>query len=108
MAQVRRGDYHVTRWAYSLYALQDLHLDALDHGEGPPDGTHVAAIPAGLVADHRITQSADHLGRGCVIDQEIQVPGIDRQSMQGQRGAPADSPPATPNNGQLAQGRTPR
>jgi hypothetical protein len=83
MVQVRRGDYHVARWAYSLYALQDLHLDAVDHGEGPADGAHVAAIPASLVADHRIAQSVDHLGRGCVIDQEIQVPGIDRQSMQG-------------------------
>ena len=83
MVQVRRGDYHVARWAYSLHALQDLHLDAVDHGEGPPDSTHVAAIPAGLVADHRIAQSVNQLGRGCVIDQEIQVLGIDRQSMQG-------------------------
>jgi hypothetical protein len=83
LIQVRRGDYHVTRWAYRPYALQDLHLDAVDHGEDPADGTHVAAIPAGLVADHRIAQSADQLGRGYVIDQEIQVPGIDRQSMQG-------------------------
>ena len=83
MVQVRRGDYHVAHWAYSLYALQDLDLDAVDHGEGPPDGTHVATIPAGLVAHHRIAQPVDHLGRGCVIDQEIQVPRIDRQSMQG-------------------------
>jgi hypothetical protein len=43
-----------------------------------------------------------------VISQEIQVPGIDRQSMEGQAGASADSPSATPDNGQLAQGRTPR
>lgn len=83
MVEVRRSDYHVARWAYSLYALQDLHLDAMDHGQGPPGGTHVATIPAGLVADDRIAQSVDQLGRGRVIDQEIQVPGIDRQSMQG-------------------------
>lgn len=83
MVQVRRGDYHVARWAYRLCALQDLHLDAVDHGEGPADGTHVAAIPAGLVADHRIAQAVDQLGRGYVINQEIQVPGIDRQPMQG-------------------------
>jgi hypothetical protein len=43
-----------------------------------------------------------------VINQEIQVPRIDRQSMQGEAGASADSPPATPDNGQLAQGTTPR
>jgi hypothetical protein len=43
-----------------------------------------------------------------VINQEIQVPGIDRQSTEGEGGASADSPPATSNNGQLAQGRTPR
>jgi hypothetical protein len=43
-----------------------------------------------------------------VISQEIQVPGIDRQSMEGEGGASADSPPATPDNGQLAQGCTPR
>jgi hypothetical protein len=43
-----------------------------------------------------------------VINQEIQIPGIDRQSMEGEGGASADSPPATSNNGQLAQGRTPR
>ena len=38
MVQVRSDDYHVARWAYSLYALQDLDLDAVDHGEGPADG----------------------------------------------------------------------
>ncbi len=108
MVQVRGGDYHVARWAYGLYALQDLDLDAVDHGEGPADGAHVATIPAGLVAHHGAAQPADQLGRGYVINQEIQVPGIDRQSMEGEGGASADSPPATSNNGQLAQGRTPR
>lgn len=108
MAQVRSGSYHVARWAYSLYALQDLDLDAVDHGEGPADGAHVATVPAGLVAHHGAAQPVDQLGRGYVISQEIQVPGIDRQPMQGEGGASADSPPATPDNGQLAQGRTPR
>lgn len=83
MVQVRRGDYHVAPWAYSLYALQDLHLDVVDHGQDPADGTHIATIPADLVADHRIGQAIDQLGRRCMIDQEIQVPRIDRQSMQG-------------------------
>ena len=108
MVQVRSGDYHVARWAYSLYALQDLDLDAVDHGEGPADGTHVATIPAGLVAHHGAPQPVDQLGRGYVINQEIQVPRIDRQSMEGEGGASADSPAATSNNGQLAQGRKPR
>jgi hypothetical protein len=108
MVQVRSGDYHVAHWAYSLYALQDLDLDAVDHGEGSADGAHVATIPAGLVAHHGAAQPFDQLGRGYVINQEIQVPRIDRQSMEGEGGASADSPPATSNNGQLAQGRTPR
>ena len=108
MVQVRSGDYHITRWAYSLYALQDLDLDAVDHGEGPADGAHVAAIPAGLVAHHGALQPVNQLGHGYVINQEIQVPGFDWQSMEGEAGASADSPPATSNNGQLAQGRTPR
>jgi hypothetical protein len=64
MVQVRSGDYHVTRWAYSLYAFQDLDLDAVDHGEGPAGGAHVAAIPAGLVAQHGAPQPIDQLGRG--------------------------------------------
>jgi hypothetical protein len=92
----------------TLYALQDLDLDAVDHGEGPADGAHVATIPAGLVAHHGAAQPVDQLGRGYVINQEIQVPGIDRQSMEGEGGASADSPPAISNNGQLAQGGTPR
>lgn len=108
MVQVRSGDCHVARWAYSLYALQDLDLDAVDHGEGPADGAHVATIPAGLVAHHGAPQPVDQLGRGYVINQEIQVSGIDRQSMEGEGGASADCPPATSNNGQLAQGRMPR
>lgn len=108
MVQVRSGNYHVARWAYSLYALQDLDLDAVDHGEDPADGAHVATIPAGLVAHHGAPQPVDQLGRGYVINQEIQVPGINRQSMESEGGASADSPPATSNNGQLAQGRTPR
>jgi len=108
MVQVRSGDYHVARWAYGLNALQDLDPDAVDHGEGPADGANVSPIPACLVAHHRAPQPVDQLGRGHVINQEIQVPGIDRQSMQGQGGASADSPPAAPDNGQLTQGRTPR
>jgi hypothetical protein len=108
MVQVRGGDYHVARRAYSLDALQDLDLDAVDHGEGPADGAYVAAIPAGLVAHYGAAQPVDQLGRGYVINQEIQVSGIDRQSMEGEAGASADSPPATPDNGQLTQGRTPR
>jgi hypothetical protein len=108
MVQVRGGGYHIARWAYGLYALQDLDLDAVDHGEGPADGAHVTTIPAGLVAHHGAPQPVDQLGRGYVISQEIQVPGIDRQSMEGQAGASADSPPAIPNKGQLAQRRTPR
>ena len=83
MVQVRSGDYHVAHWAYSLYALQDLDLDAVDHGEGPADGAHVATIPAGLVAHHGAAQPVNQLGRRYVINQEIQVPGIDRQSVQG-------------------------
>jgi hypothetical protein len=43
-----------------------------------------------------------------VINQEIQVPRIDRQSMEGEGGASSDSPPAMSHNGQLAQDRTPR
>jgi hypothetical protein len=78
MVQVRSGDYHVARWAYSLYALQYLDLDAVDHGERSTDGAHVATIPAGLVAHHGAPQPVDQLGRGYVISQEIQVPGIDR------------------------------
>lgn len=108
LIQVRSGDYHVACWAYSLYALQDLDLDAVDHGEGPAGGAHVATIPARFVAHHGVPQPVDQLGRGYVINQEIQVPGIDGQSMEGEGGAPTDSPPATSNNGQLAQGRTPR
>jgi hypothetical protein len=108
VVQVRGGDYRIARWAYSLYALQDLNLDAVDHGEGPADGAHVATIPAGLVAHHGSPQPVGQLGRGYVINQEIQVPGIDRQSMEGEGGASADSPPATPDNGQLPEGRTPR
>jgi len=108
MIQVRSGSYHVARWAYSLYALQDLDLDAVDHCESPADGTHVATIPADLVAHHGAAQPIDQLGRGYVISQEIQVPRIDRQSMEGEGGTSADSPPATSDNGQLAQGRTPR
>jgi hypothetical protein len=50
----------------------------------------------------------NQLGRGYVISQEIQVSGIDRQSMEGEAGASADSPPATSDNGQLTEGRTPR
>jgi hypothetical protein len=108
MVQVRGGDYHVACWAYGLYALQDLDLDAVDYGEDPADGAHVATIPAGLVAHHGTPQPAGQLVRGYVISQEIQVPGIDRQSMEGEGGASADSPPATPDNGQLAEGRAPR
>jgi hypothetical protein len=108
MVQVRRGNYHVARWADSLYSLQDLDLDAVDHGEGPADGAHVATIPAALVAHHGAAQSVDQLGRCHVIDQEIQVPAIDRQPMEGEAGASANSPPATSNKGQLAQSRTPR
>jgi hypothetical protein len=92
----------------ALYALQDLDLDAVDHGEDPADSAHVATIPAGFVAHHGAPQPVDQLGRGYVISQEIQVPGIDWQSMQGEGGASADNPPATPDNGQLTQGRTPR
>src|ERR1039457_1594596 len=91
MVQVRSGDYHVAHWAYSLYALQDLDLDAVDHSEGSADGAHVATIPAGLVAHHGAAQPFDQLGRGYVINQEIQVPRIDRQSMEGEGGASADS-----------------
>jgi hypothetical protein len=58
------GDYHIARWADSLYALQDLDLDAVDHGECPADGAHVATIPAGLVAHHGAPQPVDQLGRG--------------------------------------------
>ena len=66
MVQVRSGDYHVARWAYSLYALQDLDLDAVDHSEGPADGTHVATIPAGLVAHHSalLMDLVDAVSRG--------------------------------------------
>jgi len=31
MVQVRAGNYHIARWAYSLCALQDFDLDAVDH-----------------------------------------------------------------------------
>jgi len=108
MVQVRSGNYHIARWAYSLYSLQDLDLDAVDHGEDPADGAHVATIPAALVAHHGAAQPVDQLRRGQVINEEIQVPGIDRQPMEGEAGASANSPPATSNKGQLAQGRTPR
>jgi len=108
MVQVRSGGDHVAQWAYSLYALQDLDLDAVDHGEGPADGAYVATIPAGLVAHHGAAQPVDQLSRGYVINQEIQVPRIDRQSMEGEGGASADSPSAMSHNGQLAQDRTPR
>jgi hypothetical protein len=108
MVQIRSGNYHVARWAYRLYALQNLDPDAADQGEGPADGAHIATIPAGLVAHHGAPQPGDQLGRGYMISQEIQVPGLDRQSMEGEGGASADSPPATPDNGQLAQGLTPR
>jgi hypothetical protein len=37
-----------------------------------------------------------------MINQEIQIPGIDRQSMQGETGASADSPLAISDNGQCA------
>jgi hypothetical protein len=108
MAQVRGGEYHIARRAYSLDALQYLDLDAVEHGEGPADGAHVATIPAELVAHHGAAQPGDQLSRGYVINQEIQVTGIDRQSMQGEGGASTDSPPAMPNDGQFAQSRTPR
>lgn len=108
MVQVRSGDYHIARWAHSLYALQDLDFDAVDYGEGPADSAHVATIPAELVAHDRAAQPFDQLGRGDVINKEIQVPGIDRQSMEGEGGTSADNPPATSNHGQLAQDRTPR
>ena len=68
MVQVRSSDYHVAHGAYSLYALQDLDLDAVDHGEGPADGAYVATIPAGLVAHHRAAQPVDQLGSGYVIN----------------------------------------
>ena len=55
-------------WAYSLYALQDLDLDAVDHGEDPADGAYVATIPAGLVAHHGAAQPVDQLGSGYVIN----------------------------------------
>jgi hypothetical protein len=64
MVQVRSGNNHVARWAYRLHALQDLDLDAADHGEGPADGAHVATIPAALVAHHSAAQPVDQLGRG--------------------------------------------
>lgn len=108
VVQVRGGGYRIACWAYSLCALQDLDLDAVDHGEDPAGGAYVAAIPAGLVAHHGSPQPVGQLGRGYVISQEIQVSGIDRQSMEGEGGASADSPPATSDNGQLAEGRTPR
>jgi hypothetical protein len=66
MVQVRGGNYHVARCAYSLYSLQDLDLDAVDHGEGPADGAHVATIPAGLVAHHGAAQPVYQFGRGYV------------------------------------------
>jgi len=108
MVQVRGGGYHIARRAYSLYALQDLDLDAADRGEDPADGAHITTIPAGLVTHHGSPQAVDQLGRGYMINQEIQVPGIDRQAMQGETGASPDSPPATSHDGQLTQGRTPR
>jgi hypothetical protein len=42
-----------------------------------------------------------------VINQEIQVPRIHRQSVQSEGGAAAHSPPAASNNRQLGQSRTP-
>jgi len=54
------------------------------HGEGSSGGAHVAAIPAGLIAHNGASQPVDQLGRGYVINQEIQVSGIDRQSMEGE------------------------
>jgi len=108
MVQVRSANYHLARRAHSLYALQDLDLDAVHHGQGPADGAHVATIPARLVAHHGTAQPVDQLVRGYMINQEIQVSRIDRQSMEGERSASTDRPPATSNNGQLAQGRTPR
>jgi hypothetical protein len=107
VVQVGGGGYRIAGWAYGLHAFQDLDLDALDHGEGPADGADVAAIPSGLVAHYGFAQPVDQLGRGCVISQEIQVCGIDRQSMEGEGSASADSPPAASDNGQLAKGRTP-
>jgi hypothetical protein len=71
--RVRSSDDHVARRAYSLHALQDLDIDAVDHSESPADGAHVATIPASLVAHHRAAQAADQLGRGYVINQKIQV-----------------------------------
>ena len=95
VVQVRGSDYRIARWAYSLYALQDLDLDAVDHGEDPADGAYVATIPAGLVARHGSPQPVGQLGRGYVINQEIQVSGIDRQSMKREGSTSADSPHVT-------------
>lgn len=46
-----------------------------------PASAHVARITAGLVAHHGTAQPVDQLGRGYVINQEIQVPGIDRHGL---------------------------
>ncbi len=52
MVKVRHGDNHIASGVHSLCALQDLDLDAVDHGEDPADGAYIAAIPAVLVAHH--------------------------------------------------------
>jgi hypothetical protein len=64
VVEVRGGDYHIARWAYSLYALQDLNFDVVDYGEDPADGAYVATIPVGLVAHHGSPQPVDQLGCG--------------------------------------------
>lgn len=76
MIQVRSGDYHVARRADSLYALQDLDLDAVDHGEGPADSAHATTIPAGLVTHHGVSQPVDQLGRGYVTTRRSKSPGL--------------------------------
>jgi hypothetical protein len=61
-----------------------------------------------LIHYYAALQPLDQLSGRYLIGQEIDISRIDREAMQGQRGAPADGPPAVPDSGKPLKRTTPR
>jgi hypothetical protein len=101
------GHDHAAIRVDSLDPNQDLELNAFHHSKDSTRGTYVTAIPGCLIRHDSVLKPVDQFSDGYLIGQDINIPGVDWQPMQGEGGAPAYGPLAVSDGGESLKRPTP-
>jgi hypothetical protein len=64
-----------------LHPNQDLELNAFHHSKDSTRGTYVTTIPGCLIRYDGVLKPVDQFSDGCLIGQDIDISGVDRQPM---------------------------